>query len=418
VLIHRFVDDELWRDVSMRGILLKAGTVIFGDGTTTSDVSIRIRENKIAEVGTQVASGSGFELLDFSDRVIMPGIIDTHVHVCHDGTNPDPAEIKKHSDEYLAIRGAKFTEQLLNAGVTTAGDAAGRSDVPFAVKNAIRDGYVKGPRFLVCGRMITISAGRGSYGGSNEANGPDDVRRATREELGRGADFIKLAATGAISSEGTESFTTQFNQDELQAAVEETHKLGKKTHAHSYGELGGVNTVLAGVDVIVHGHPMTEKTINLAKKHGTQFMPTLTTYYESLQHHDEGKLPEYMIRKEKELFPLIEDGFRSSVEAGLEIVLGTDSGMPYTPFGPSSMEEMELMVRLGGMSEMDAIVAGTRNAAKALSIDKYVGTIEVGKSADLLVLESGLNPLKNISRLQNPESVEMVILEGKTVIKR
>ncbi|MFW9966762.1 MAG: amidohydrolase family protein [Candidatus Thorarchaeota archaeon] len=402
----------------MREMLLKAGTVIVGDGTKASDVSILIQENKIAEIGSQVASGSGFEILDFSDRVIMPGIIDTHVHVCHDSTNPDPAEIKKHSDEYLAIRGAKFAEQLLNAGVTTAGDAAGRSEVPFAVKNAIREGYVNGPRLLVCGRMITITAGRGSYGGSNEANGPDDVRRATREELGRGADFIKLAATGAISSEGTESFTTQFNQDELQAAVEEAHKLGKMTHAHSYGEPGGVNTVLAGVDVIVHGHPMTEKTIDLAKKYGTQFMPTLTTYYESLQHHDEGQLPEYMVRKEKELFPSIEGGFRDSVKAGLEIVLGTDSGMPYTPFGPSSMEEMELMVRLGGMSEMDAIVAGTRNAAKALSIDKHVGTIEVGKSADMLVLENGLDPLKNIACLQDPEAVEMVILEGKAVIKR
>jgi imidazolonepropionase-like amidohydrolase len=401
----------------MREILLKAGTVIVGDRTTASDVSILIQEGKIAKLGSGIKSASGSEVLDFSDRVIMPGIIDTHVHVCHDGTNPDPEEIKKHSDEFLAIRGARFAEQLLNAGVTTAGDAAGRSEVPFAVRNAIREGYVKGPRFLVCGRMITISAGRGSYGGSNEANGPDDVRRATREELGRGADFIKLAATGAISSEGTESFTTQFNQDELQAATEEAHKLGKKTHAHAYGEPGGVNTVLAGVDVIVHGHPMTKKTIDLAKKHGTQFMPTLTTYYESLQHHDEGQLPEYMVRKEKELFPLIEEGFRDSVKAGLEIVLGTDSGMPYTPFGPSSMEEMELMVRLGGMSEMDAIVAGTKNAAKSLSIDKYVGTIEAGKSADLLVLESGLDPLKDLARLQNPESVELVILEGKTVIK-
>jgi imidazolonepropionase-like amidohydrolase len=174
--------------------------------------------------------------------------------------------------------------------------------------------------------------------------------------------------------------------------------------------------VLAGVDVIVHGHPMTEKTIQLAKKHNTQFMPTLTTFYESLQHHDEGQLPEFMVRKEKELFPLIEDGFRNSVKAGLEMVLGTDSGMPYTPFGPSSMEEMELMVRLGGMSEMDAIVAGTKNAARSLGIDRYVGTIEVGKSADLLVLESGLDPLKDLARLQNPESVELAILEGKTVV--
>ena len=402
----------------MKDLLLKANKIIVGNGEVMNDASLLIQSGVITAINPTTLKVDDASILEYSDRVVMPGIIDTHVHVCHDSTNPDPTEIKTHSDEYLAVRGAKFAENLLDAGVTTAGDAAGRSEVPFAVKKAIRDRYVKGPRLLVCGRMITISAGRGSYGGSNEANGPDDVRRATREELGRGADFIKLAATGAISAEGQESFTTQFNQDELQAATEEAHKVGKKTHAHSYGEPGGINTVLAGVDVIVHGHPMTGKTIGLAKKHGTQFMPTLTTYYESLQHHDEGNLPDYMIRKEKELFPLIEDGFRSSVKAGLEIVLGTDSGMPYTPFGPSSMEELELMVRLGGMSEMDAIVAGTQNAARSLAIDSSIGTLEVGKSADLLVLASGKDPLTDITQLRERESIEVVMLEGHIVIER
>ncbi|MFX1367508.1 MAG: amidohydrolase family protein [Promethearchaeota archaeon] len=402
----------------MKDILLKTGKVIVGNGQVMNDISLLIRNGVIAAINPDSSKHTSANVLDFSDRVVMPGIIDTHVHVCHDGTNPDPTEIKKHSDEYLAIRGARFAEQLLNAGVTTAGDAAGRGEVPFAVKNAIRNGYVKGPRLLVCGRMITISAGRGDYGGSNEANGPDDVRRATREELGRGADFIKLAATGAISAEGQDSFTIQFNQDELQAAAEEAHKFGKKSHAHAYGEPGGVNTVLGGVDVIVHGHPMTKKTIQLAKKHGTQFMPTLTTYYESLQHHNEGHLPEYMIRKEKELFPLIEDGFRESVKTGLEIVLGTDSGMPYTPFGPSSMEEMELMVRLGGMTAMDAIAAGTWNAARALAIQSSTGTLESGKNADLLVLASGKDPLNDITILRDEANIELVMLEGKAVIER
>jgi imidazolonepropionase-like amidohydrolase len=402
----------------MKDILLKAGKVIVGNGQVIDDASLLVQNGVITAINPDASKITGTKTLDYSDRIVMPGIIDTHVHVCHDGTNPDPSEIKKLSDEFLAIRGAQFAEQLLDAGVTTAGDAAGRSEVPFAVKNAIKNGYVKGPRLLVCGRMITISAGRGDYGGSNEANGPDDVRRATREELGRGADFIKLAATGAISAEGQDSFTTQFNQDELQAATEEAHKVGKKTHAHAYGEPGGVNTVLAGVDVIVHGHPMTEKTIALAKKHGTQFMPTLTTYYESLQHHDEGHLPDYMVRKEKELFPLIEDGFKESVKAGLEIVLGTDSGMPYTPFGPSSMEEMELMVRLGGMNEMDAIVAGTGNAARSLAIDSSIGTLEVGKSGDLLVLTSGMNPLTDITLMRDKENIELVMLEGRIAIER
>ncbi|MHA1925977.1 MAG: amidohydrolase family protein [Candidatus Thorarchaeota archaeon] len=123
----------------MKEILLKARTVIIGDGSLANDVAILVQEGRITKIGSDAASSAGSEVLDFSDRVIMPGIIDTHVHVCHDGTNPDPAEIKNHSDEFLAIRGAKFAEQLLNAGVTTAGDAAGRSEVPFAVRNAIKN---------------------------------------------------------------------------------------------------------------------------------------------------------------------------------------------------------------------------------------------------------------------------------------
>ena len=204
----------------------------------------------------------------------------------------------------------------------------------------------------------------------------------------------------------------QFTKEEMQAGVEEAHKVGIPVHAHAYGNEGMENTILAGVDVLVHGHPMTTEIVKLLKKHRTLLMPTLVTYYESLQHHDEGMLPDYMIRKEKELFPLIEAGFRIAVEQGIEIVLGTDSGMPYTLFGPSTMEEMELMVRLGGMSEMDAIIAGTRNAARSLNIDSKVGTIEPGKSADIIVLEPNRDPLKDISIMQNSEITEMVILKG------
>ena len=147
-------------------------------------------------------------------------------------------------------------------------------------------------------------------------------------------------------------------------------------------------------------------------------MPTIVTYYESQLHHDDGDLPEYMVRKEKEIFPLIEEGVKNAVKAGVELVVGTDSGMPYTPYGKSTPEEMELMVRLGGASEMTAIIAGTKNAAISMNIDSKVGTVEAGKSADLLVLAPGKNPLEDITVLQDKESISRVVLMGKTVIER
>jgi len=401
----------------MSNLLLKAGTLIVGDGKTLENVSILIEGEKISEVGKDITAPPETEVLDFSDRVVMPGIIDPHVHVCFDGS-PNPEEVRLMSDEFLAIRGAQLVEILLEYGITTVGDAAGRGNVPFAIKEAIEKGFVNGPRYLPCGRMITISSGRDSLGGANEANGPDDVRRAVREEIGRGARYIKLAATGAISAPHTESFSSQFDIDELEAAVREAHKVELKSHAHAYGDVGIKNTIVSGVDVLVHGHPLSQENIELMKKHKTMYMPTIVTYYESQLHHDEGDLPEYMIRKEKEIFPLIEEGVRNAVKAGIELVVGTDSGMPYTYYGKSTSEEMELMVRLGGASEMTAIIAGTRNAAWSLSIDDKVGTIEVGKSADLLVLASGKNPLEDITILQDKENIKRVFLKGKIVIER
>ncbi len=400
----------------MSNLLLKAGTLIVGDGKILENVSILIQGEKIAEIGQNITTPPDTEVLDFSNRVVMPGIIDPHVHVCFDGgTNPE--EVKLFSDELLAIRGVQLVEILLEYGVTTVGDAAGRGNVPFAVKEAIEKGLVNGPRFLPCGKMITISGGR-DFGGANQADGPDDVRRAVREEIGRGASYIKLAATGAISSPNTESFNSQFDIDELQAAANEARKVQLKSHAHAYGDVGIRNTILAGVDVLVHGHPLKQENIELMKKHKTMYMPTIVTYYESQLHHDDGDLPEYMVRKEKEIFPLIEEGVRNAVKAGIELVVGTDSGMPYTYYGKSTSEEMELMVRLGGASEMTAIIAGTKNAAWSLSIDDKVGTIEVGKSADLLVLASGKNPLEDITILQDKENIKRVFLKGKIVIKR
>jgi len=400
----------------MSDCLLKAGKLIIGDGRTLENVSILIQGGSVAEVGPDVKATSDTEVLDYSDRVVMPGIVDPHVHVCFDGSS-DPAEVRKFSDELLAIRGALLVEKLLEYGITTAGDAAGRGNVPFAVKEAVERHLVNGPRFLPCGRMITISGGRDPLGGANEADGPDNVRRAVREEIGRGARYIKLAATGAISSEHTESFNTQFDLDELKAAANEARKVHLKSHAHAYGEEGIRNTILAGVDVLVHGHPLSKENIELMKKHNTMYMPTIVTYYESQLHHDDGDLPEYMVRKEKEIFPLIEEGVRNAVKAEIDLVVGTDSGMPYTPYGKSAAEEMELMVRLGGATEMTAIIAGTRNAARSMNIDSKIGTIEPSKSADLIVLALGKDPLQDITVLQDRESISRVILMGKTVIE-
>ena len=397
----------------MDSYLIKTRRAIIGNGDIIDNATLLIKDGKITKIESGNISEPVDRILDYSDRMIMPGIIDPHLHLCHDGTTPDPAETRKLDDNYLAIRGSRIAEHLLNSGITTIGDAAARGEVPFAIRNAIAKGLIQGPRILLCGRMITITGGRDPIYNQSEADGPDDVRRAAREEISRGVNFIKLAATGAISSENTESLHVQFTVEEMRAAVEEAHKVGIMTHAHAYGEQGIENTIKAGVDVLVHGHPLTEKNVELMKQYGTMYMPTFVTYHESQLHHHLGHLPEHMIRKEKELYPLMEAGLKLAVKNDLDIVLGSDSGMPYTPFGKSSMEELELLVKMGDMKEMDAIVAGTLNAARSLKIDGVTGTLEVGKYADLLVLQPNIDPLKKISALQDPNSIENVLLKGK-----
>jgi imidazolonepropionase-like amidohydrolase len=396
----------------MKAHLFRTGTLLIGDGRKMNDAEVLVERGEVIEVGQDLSRQGECEVLDFSDRIVMPGLIDAHLHVCFDGVTLDPAAVRGLNDEFMAIRGARLVESLLNLGVTTVADAGARGNVSFAVRQAVQKGIIKGPRVLVSGRMITITGGRDSDMGCLEADGADAVRRAVREEVARGVDFIKLAATGAISSEHTESMSTQFGEEELRVATEEAHKVGKRTHAHAYGDAGIRNTVMAGVDVLVHGHPLNSENLRLMKERGTVYMPTIVTYYESQLHHDEGELPEHMIRKEKEIFPLIKRGVQEAVKAGIEIAVGTDTGLPYTFWGRSTPEELELLVKLGGMSEMDAVVAGTKNSARSLNVDKSLGTIEAGKSADMIVLAPDVDPLRDITVLQKPESIDRVFLKG------
>lgn len=396
----------------MQEILLKTGKLIVGDGSTLDDVSVLIKGRKIIEVGSEVSKTLDATTLDYSDRVVMPGIIDSHTHIGMVVLN-DPVEMNM-LDEQRAILAAKNTEQLLQYGVTTFADAGARGNISFGVRDAIEAGLVLGPRMIVCGRMLTITGGRAPISDANEADGPDEARKAAREEIARGVDFIKVAASSVIREGGV----VQFTMEELKAITEEAHKVGILVKSHAYGDEGVRNTILAGADVVVHGHLLTQHNIDLIKEHNALLEPTLVSFYIP-QGNDDIGLPESEIKQLKELFPQIEEGFRNAMKQGIEVVAGSDSGdSPLVPFGPSTTRELEVMVQLGGMTEMDAIIAGTKNAARSLNIDSFVGTIEPGKSADLLVLARDKDPLSDISILQHLDAVERVILKGKTVIKR
>ena len=388
-----------------KSVEMRVRKLIVGDGRTMDDAFIGVRDDRFVEVSKQELKGEYEETLDLPESIAMPGLIDAHVHIKYTG-RPEAVE---HTDEYLAIRGVEQSRRALMAGCTSLADAGAVRNVAFAARDAINDGVALGPRLFVCGEMITMTGGRSKGPGYRmEVDGPDSARRAARQLLMYyGADFIKLGATGAISSPHTGPTHPQLTVEEMRACAEEAHNCGKMVHAHCYGERGISNAIEAGADVIVHGQSLTDDHIEEMNRRGMMLMPTLKTYWGHYEHWLETGEPERTITSG--IWDLTETNFRRALEEGIPFAMGTDSGMTDNFFGDNP-RDLEYMVRWGA-SPSQAIVAGTLNAARSLAIEDRLGIVEEGKLADLLIL--GEDPLEDISAVRT--SLERVMLNGRFV---
>jgi len=384
---------------------LTVGKLIVGNGDVIEGARIGIEEGRIVEVTTGRLEGSYEKGLDLGDRVVMPGLIDAHVHIKYTGV-PDPVE---YSDEYMTVRGVELARSALMAGCTSLVDAGAVRNVAFAARNAINNGATLGPRLFVSGEMITMTGGRSRVPGARlEVNGPHEARRATRGLLMyHNADFIKLGATGSISSLHTGPTHPQLTVEEMTACVEEAHNCGKMVHAHCYGEKGISNAIEAGVDVIVHGQTLTDEHIATMLERGMMLMPTLKTYWCHYEKMLETGIPERTVTSG--IWDLTEPNFRRALGAGVPFAMGTDSGMTDNFFG-DNLKDLEYMVRWGA-TPMQAIVAGTLDAARSIAVDDRLGTVEEGKLADLLVL--GEDPTEDVSAVRT--SLERIMLNGRFI---
>ena len=388
-----------------KSLELSVGKLIVGDGEVLEGVHVGVEEGKIAEVSVKGLSGEYGEKVDLEDFVVMPGLIDAHVHIKYTG-KPDPIE---HTDEYLTIRGVELARRALMSGCTSLADAGAVRNVAFAARNAINDGVVLGPRLFVCGEMITMTGGRSTKPGMRmEVDGPDSARKAARQLLMYyGADFIKLGATGAISSPHTGPRHPQLTVEEMKACVEEAHNCAKKVHAHCYGEQGITNAIEAGADVIVHGQSLTDAHIASMRGRGMMLMPTLKTYWGHYEHWVETGVPERTVTSG--IWDLTEANFKKAVREGIPFAMGTDSGMTDNFFGDNP-KDLEYMVKWG-ITPSKAIIAGTMDAARSLAIENKLGSIEEGKLADLLVLRE--DPTLDITAIRT--SLERIMLNGRFV---
>ena len=414
---------ERWTIVQCGSVLLVPGQPAHGETTLV------VHDGHIAEIlpgivapeAIMAGKSGDSEVVDLRAAFVMPGLIDAHVHLTfeHDAD----ARLRRVTEDEAdaALRGSVYARRTLEAGFTSVRDLGGGPAV-FALRDAIASGTIAGPRMLVAGYAISPTGGHGDRtngyrddlfdepGASlGVADGPYEARKAVRAQVKRGADVIKLTATGGVLSNTSSGTDVQFKDDELEEIVSTAHMLGRRVAAHAHGA-SGINAALrAGVDSIEHGTFLDAASIELFKRTGAWYVPTVIA---GKTVEERAKLPGYyppaVAEKARQVGPHIQDALRRAQAAGVRIAFGTDAGV--FPHGENA-REFGYMVE-AGLSPMDALRAATVGAATLLGIESEVGTLEVGKAADLVATRR--NPLVDVTELTRV----IFVMRGGTVYKR
>jgi imidazolonepropionase-like amidohydrolase len=334
-------------------------------------------------------------ILDGGGCTLLPGLINCHVHLCNDGVADLFQQVRDDSITIATIRGVLNAELALRAGITTVRDCGAANDIVVELAKAIDRGMIAGPTIKAAGRVITMTGGHGHFIG-READGVDGVRKATRAEIKGGAHFIKAMATGGVLTPGVDPTQTAFQIEELEAVAQEAHKAGRRTACHAIGNAGIKNALRAGIDSIEHGFYLDDEAIELFLKNRAFLVPTLIAVEQIVKNGEARGIPDWVVRKAAAEGEHHQASFAAAVKSGMKIAAGTDAGTPFNPHGDLNLE-LALMVEYG-LDPMQALVAATRNAAENLAILDSVGTIEVGKMADLMMVRG--DPLQDITAMQ------------------
>ncbi len=393
--------------------LFKNGVMITGTGEVIDPGWLTTADGMITGMGPMATIDSPplDEHIDLHGRVLMPGLIDCHVHLVMDGS-PDPtAPLFTMNDSHAAILMMNNAWKALQAGFTTVRDLGCLNHVGLSVRDAIHGDMIKGPRLLCAGQMICMTGGHGWQLGL-EADGPQEVRKAVRKQLKAGVDVVKLMATGGVCTQGVEPGQTQYSLEEMRAGVEEAHKAGVPAAAHAQG-LEGVKIALrAGVDTIEHGMNLDDEAIEMMLAQKATLIPTLAAGAHIIANGPRAGIPDYIVEKSKRHRDERIQSFQKAHQAGVFIAMGTDAGTPFNMHGQNAFEFTELSA--AGMSAHDIIIATTRNAARALKIEDVAGSLEIGKQANLLILKQ--NPLNDIRVLLQTSNIVDIRIAGEPAL--
>ncbi|RMF78522.1 MAG: amidohydrolase family protein, partial [Chloroflexi bacterium] len=385
----------------------KGFTLIDGTGSApVADAALHVKDGRIAWVGASAdlpTDARQAPVKDFSGKFVIPGIIDAHIHVCWNGRE-SIFDLLNRDRDLIVLEAVQTVRNVLATGTTTVRDIGGQDYIEMSLRSAIDAGHIQGPRMRVSGKVIAMTGGHGHFI-AREADGPDELRRAAREQIKRGADNIKLMATGGAATPGQDVHASQLTVEEMAAAVDAAHAMGRTASSHCHGTGGIKNSILAGMDSIEHGTYLDDETADMMAEGGTALVFTL-----GVAKPDPDKIPPAARAEAERLMPIFEKvtertnkSIRIARERGVLIGSGTDAGgNPLAPHDFSMAKELEAFVA-AGVPEMDALMYATKNNAQILRWQDDIGTLESGKFADFVVLAA--NPLDNISNVRRVEAV-------------
>lgn len=410
----------------MTNSLIYNGTLIDGNGgAPVRDGAVLVQNNRIRAAGCKAdipLPADPVTMIDAGGGWILPGLIDTHVHLMLEGINIPQLLTTPFSLRFF--HALDHMRRTLDAGITTVRDAGGAD---LGVKQAQEAGLIAGPRMQISITALSTTGGHGDgwmpsgmaleifppYPGMpvNTCDGVEEVRRKVREVLRAGAEVIKVCATGGVLSPTDHPEFTQFSEAELRVMVEEgAYRRGIKVMAHAQGAEGIKNAVRAGIHSIEHGIYLDDEAIDLMLAHGTYLVPTLLAPLSVVeQAESKGNMPEYGVRKARETIEIHSESIERAYRAGVAIAMGTDAGV--MPHG-TNLRELGLMCQIG-MSPMEALVATTQTAAACLGWQDQVGTLEPGKLADVIITKT--DPLSHIRSLENTANIVLVMQDGRMV---
>ena len=397
--------------VAAQNMVIKGATILdVTNGDLIKNHVVIVKDGRIDAVSAARSADipKGIEVIDLQGHTLLPGLIDMHVHLTSGGGYHGYERLKL-TDERRAILGVVHAKQTLMAGFTTVRNVGAGSFGDVALRDAINDGDIPGPRMLVSGPPIGITGGHCSdnnllppeydVSGEGVADGPWAARIAVRRNIKYGADLIKTCSTGGVLSKGTKVGAPQYTVEELTALIDEAHSRGLKVASHAHGAEGIINALIAGADTIEHASFIDDQGIRLAIENDAALsMDIYVTEYILGEGASAGILEE-SLEKERMTGAIQRSNFRKAVEAGATIVYGTDAGV--YPHGQNA-KQLSRMTRFG-MTPLQALQSATTVAAEVMGLGYEVGKIEVGYAGDFVAVEG--NPIEQIELLEAPSAV-------------